>query len=55
MKNLPVTGWSNEVEQDVDTIVSEARVTFDARLFSENIVVLSLEEPDNLGETIMLG
>ena len=42
----------NKVEQGVDTIVSEAGVTPDARLFSENIIVLTLQVADNLLEAI---
>ena len=41
----------DEVEEDVDTVIAEARVTLDARLFGENVVVLSFEVAYNLGET----
>lgn len=34
----------------MDAIVPEARVTLDAGLFRENIVILSLQVADNLGE-----
>lgn len=46
-----MAGRCNEVEQHVDTIVPESRVTLDAGLFSENVIVLPLEVSDNLGET----
>jgi hypothetical protein len=40
----------DEVEQRVHTVVAEARVALDARLLSENVVVLALEEADDFLE-----
>lgn len=34
----------------MDAVVAEARITLDARLFGQNVVVLSLEIADNLAE-----
>ena len=40
----------DEVEQGMDTVVAETRVTLDTRLLSENVVVLTLEMANNLLE-----
>lgn len=40
----------DKVEEGVDTVVPEPRVTLDAGLFSQNIIVLPLQVADNLGE-----
>ena len=45
-----MASWSDEIKQSVNTVVAESGVTFDARLFSQNIVVLSFEVADNLTE-----
>ena len=45
-----VSGRSDKVEEGMDTIVAEARVTLDARLFREDIVVLTLNIPCNLSK-----
>jgi hypothetical protein len=45
-----VSGGGDKVEQGVDAVVAEARVTLDARLFGEDVVVLALEVPDDLLE-----
>ena len=50
MENIPVAGRGDEVEQRMDTVVSEARVTLDARLLSQNVVVLSLKVADDLAK-----
>lgn len=47
-----MAGWSDEVEQGVDSVVSEARVTLDARLLGQNVVVLSLEVSNDFGEAV---
>lgn len=47
-----MAGRRDEVEEDVHTIVAEAWITLDARLFGQNVVVLSFEVTDNLGETV---
>lgn len=38
----------DEVEQSMNTIVPESWVALDPRFFSENVVVLALQIPDNL-------
>jgi hypothetical protein len=43
-------GW-DEVEQGMNTVVPETRVTLDAGLFGQDVVVLALEVTDNLLET----
>jgi hypothetical protein len=48
--HLPVSSWRDEVEQNVHTIISEARVTLDTRLLGENVIVLSLQVSDDLRE-----
>ena len=45
-----MAGRGDEVEKGVDTVVSEARVTLDTRLFRQDIIVLALEVSDNFGE-----
>lgn len=42
----------DEVEHGMDSVVSEAGVTLDTRLLGENVVVLSLEVADDLGEAV---
>ena len=37
-----MTSWGDKVEESVDPVVAEAGVTLDTRLFSENVIVLSL-------------
>lgn len=46
--NLPMAGWHDEVQQDVDAIVAESGVTLDTGLLGENVVVLPLEVSDDL-------
>lgn len=41
---------SDEVEEGVDTVVPETRVTLDTRFLCENVVVLSLEKAEDLLE-----
>lgn len=38
-----MSGGRDEVEQGVNTVVPEPRVTLDARLLRENVVVLAFE------------
>lgn len=47
-----MAGRSDEVEKDVDTIVTEAGVTLDTRLLGENVIVLTLEVADNLAKAM---
>lgn len=39
--SVPMTSGSDEVEEGVNTVVSESWVTLDSRLFGENVVVLA--------------
>lgn len=41
----------DEVEQSVNSVVAEAGVTLDARLFGQDVVVLPFKVPDDLLET----
>ena len=50
MHCVPVTGRSDEVEQSVNAVVSEPRISLDPRLLSKNIIILTLEISDDLGE-----
>jgi hypothetical protein len=43
-----MTSGRDEVKQSMDTIVSEARVTFDTGFFSQNVIVLSFKIADDL-------
>ena len=43
----------NEVEKSMNTVVPEAGVTLDSRFFGKDVIVLTLEVPDNFTETIM--
>lgn len=45
-----MASWGDEVEHGVDTVIPEAGVTLDARLLRKNIIVLSFEVANNLGE-----
>lgn len=47
-----MAGRCNKVKQGVDTIVSEPRITLDARFFREDVIVLAFQVSDNFGETI---
>ncbi|CAG8495189.1 12195_t:CDS:10 [Acaulospora colombiana] len=46
-----MAGRGDEVEESVNSIVTEAWVTLDARLFSEDIIVLALDISSNLSES----
>lgn len=50
--DVPVTGRGDKVEERVDPVVSEARVTLDTRLLGKDVVVLSLEVANDLGEAV---
>ena len=43
-----MTGWCDEVQKDMDTVVAEAGITLDTRFLGENAIVLSLKVSDNL-------
>jgi len=42
---------SDKVEEGMDPMVAETRVTFDTRLFRQNIVVLAFDIPCNFTKT----
>ena len=46
-----VASRRNEVEKGVDSVVPEARVTLDTRLFGKNVVVLAFKISNNFLET----
>ena len=48
--HLRVTSWGNKIEKSMDTVIPEARVTLDAGLLRENIVILPLKVTDDLLE-----
>ena len=43
-----MAGGGDKVEQGVNAVVPEARVTLDTRLLSQNVIVLSLEVANDL-------
>lgn len=45
-----MAGWRDEVEKSVNAVVPEPGVTLDTRLLGQDIVILSLEVANNLGE-----
>lgn len=45
-----MAGGSDEVEESMDTVVTETRVTFDTRLLGQNIIVLALKVANDLLE-----
>ena len=47
---IPMTSRCDEVEDHMDTVVAEPRVTLDTGLFSQDIIVLPLEVSTNLGK-----
>lgn len=51
-KDPRVTGGSDEVEKDVDSVVTESWVTLDTTFFGENIVVLTFKVTRDLGEAV---
>ena len=42
-----MAGWSDEVEESMNTIVAESGVTLDTGLLCQNVIVLSLEVANN--------
>lgn len=42
----------DEVEQDVNAVVSEARITLDTRLLRKDVVVLSFEKTNDFREAV---
>lgn len=45
-----MTSGSDKVKHSMDSVVSEAGVTLDTRLLGKNIIILSLEVANDLGE-----
>lgn len=45
-----MAGRGDKVEHGVDAVVAEARVTLDSGLLGENVIILSLQETEDLGE-----
>ena len=54
-KHLRVSSGRDKVEEGMNPVVAEARVTLDTRLLSENVVVLTLEMANNLLEAEATG
>ena len=46
-----MAGGSDKVQERMDSVVSESRITLDTRLFGKNVIILSLEVANNLRET----
>ena len=53
-KHLRVSSGRDKVEEGVNPVVAEARVTLDTRLLREDIVVLTLEMTYNFLKTVMV-
>jgi len=49
-----VTGGCDEVEQRVDSVVSETRITLDSRFFRQDVIVLSLEVADDFAKGCLI-
>lgn len=41
----------DEVEESMNTVIPETRVTFDTRLFSQDIIILAFEVSNDFLET----
>lgn len=52
-KYIRVASGSDKVEKGVDPVVAEARITLDTRLFSQNIIVLTLDVASDFSKTKM--
>jgi hypothetical protein len=46
-----MSSWSDKVKESMNTVITETWVTFNSRLLSENVIVLSLKITNNLTET----
>lgn len=51
---LPMTGRSDEIEEDVHTVVPEPWVTLDPGLLGQDIVVLPLKISNNFTEAAVV-
>ena len=45
-----MTGRGDEVKQRMDAVVSKSRVSLDAGLFGQDVIVLTLQVTNDLGE-----
>jgi len=54
-RDVPMARGGDKVEHDMDTIISETRVTLDTRFHRKNVIVLLLHEVDNLREAAQRG
>ena len=50
-----MTGGRDKVKKCMDTVISKPRVTLDARLFGQDVIVLTFEVPDNFREALRIG
>ena len=50
--NIRVTSGRDKIEEGMDTVVPEARVTLDTRLLGENVVVLAFQVTNDFLEAI---
>lgn len=49
-----MTSGGDEVEQSMDTVIPEPRITLDARFFRQDVIVLMFEVAHDLRETRMV-
>lgn len=49
-QHVPMTGGGDKIEHDVNTVISETRVTLDTRFHRKNVIVLLLHKPEDLRE-----
>lgn len=47
-----MSSWRDEIEQSVHTVITEAGVTLDTRLFSKNVIVLAFKISNDLLESV---
>lgn len=52
-EDVRMTGRSDKVEKRMNAVVSESRISFNPTFLGENIVVLSLQVANNLGESMI--
>ena len=49
-----MTSGRDKVEECVHSVIPEARITYDTRLFGQNIIILTFEIPDDVLEAVRL-
>jgi hypothetical protein len=54
IEDVPMASRSDKVEKGVDSVIPESWVSFDSRLFGENIVILSFQITSNFGKTCLI-